>query len=220
MLTKDRVFQIMGKYYGNAYFRSAITNNIPEDDLLLTAKILDQINSLGYHFSNLHALQGTVDWRFVPIILEYYPCFISDNYNSELISLVCHPVYQDFVPELLSIYEKSNSSQVRLDISQALLCIRSKKYIPEYLRLVNKEDFGYSRDYLIDLLCKLRVEEVVPKLLELLNKNPIDWRWTFLRYAPVFKDASLVPLIEPYLESDDSELKMLARKAIRKLTYL
>ena len=217
MLTRERVFQIMGKYYGNAYFRSAIANNIPEDDLLLTAKILDRINALGYYFSNLHTLQGTVDRRFVPIVLEYYPCFISDNFNSELIGSVCHPVYQDFVPELLSIYEKSNSPQVRLDISQALLCIRSKKYIREYLRVIYKEDFGYSRDYLIDLLCKLRVKEVIPKLLELLNKNPHDWQWTFLKYAPVFKDTSLVPLIEPYLEADDCGLRIMAQKAISKL---
>lgn len=217
MLTKERVFQIMGRYYGNAYFRSAITHNIPEDDLMLTAKILDRINELGYHFSNLNALKGTADPRFVPIILDHYQCFITDNYNSGLISAVCHPVYQDFVPELLAIYEETTSHQVRLDISQALLCIRSKKHIPAYLRIINKQDFGIRRDYLIDLLCKLRVKEVVPKLLELLEKNPHEWRWTFLNYAPVFQDTSLVPLIEPYLESDDSELRLLARKALRKL---
>lgn len=220
MLTKERVFQIMGKYYGNDCYRSAIAHDIPEEDLMLTTKILDEINAMGYYFSNLHALEKNVDPRFVPIILKYYQRFISVNYNSGLISAVCHPSYQDFVPELLGIYEESESHQVKLDISQALLSIRSKKHIPEYLRIINKQDFGIRRDYLIDLLCKLRVKEVVPKLQDLLEKNPHEWRWTFLKYAPVFQDASLVPLIEPYLESDDGELRMLARKALKKLKQI
>ena len=217
MLTKERVFQIMGKYYGNAPYRSAIAHNIPEEDLVLTVKILDEINALGYYFSNLHALSSTVDPRFAPIILKYYQCFLAANYNSGLISAMCHPSYQDFVPELLAVYEETASHQVRLDISQALLCIRSKKYISEYLRIINKQNYGITRDYLIDLLCKLRVKEVIPKLRELLEENPHEWRWTFLNYAPAFQDISLASLIEPYLESDDSELRQLARKALEKL---
>lgn len=217
MLTKERVFQIMGKYYGNAYYRSAIQHGIPEDDLILLTEVLDKINALGYRFSNLHALQQTDDVRFVPIILEHFRSFKSANYRSGAIDVIRFPSYQDCVPQLLRIYEESSSPQTQLDISQALLQIRSKKYISEYLRIINKPDYGTEHDFLIDLLCKLRVKEVVPKLLELLNSDPNMWSWTFLKYAPIFRDPSLLPLIEPYLEANDSEIRALARKAIKKL---
>ena len=218
MLTKERVFQIMGKYYGNAHYRSAIALGIPEEDLMLTAKILDEINALGYYFSNLHALKSTADQRFVPIILRYYPHFISPNYNTGLIYTLSSPAYKDFVPELLAIYEETTSPQVREDVSQVLLGIRSKKYVSEYLRIINKPDYGVNQDYMVYLLCTLRVKEVLPKLLELLEQNPHGWRWTFLKYAAVSNEPSLLPIIEPYLESDDSELRLLARKAIKKLS--
>ena len=219
MLTKELVFQIMGKYYGNAYYRSAIEHSISEDDLYLVTKILNMINALGYNFSNLNALKGTEDCRFVPIILKYFQGFNSVNYASELLNAVCYPAYQDYVPQLLVIYESTASSRIKLDISQSLLCIRSKKFISEYLRIINSSAFGIGRDYLIDLLCKLHVKEVIPKLQELLEKNPHEWRWTFLKYAPVFHDPSLIPLIEPYLESTNSELRKLARKAIKSLNH-
>ena len=218
MLTKERVFQIMGKYYGNAYYRSAIEQGIPEVDLILATEVLNKINALGYYFSNLNALKETEDRRFVPIILDYFQSFMSANYRTGLISAVCYPSYQDFVPDLLSIYEETTSPQVRLDISQALLSIRSKRYVSEYLRIINNQNFGVRRDYLIDLLCQLRIKDVLPKLLELLEENPYEWRWTFLKYASSFNDRSLLPLIEVYSNSDDSEIRSMAKKAIKRIT--
>lgn len=218
LLTKERVFQIMGKYYGNAYYRSAIEQGISEDDLQLTTEILNKVNDLGYNFSNLHALTRTEDSRFVPIVLENFQKFKAANYRTGLIHSVCYPSYSGYVPQLLSIYEETTSPQTRIDISQCLLCIGSRRYVPEYLRIINRDDFGVAHDYLIDLLCKLRVKEVLPKLLELLKSNQHQWAWTFLRYAPVFRDPSLLPFIEPYLESDDGEFRSLARKATKKLT--
>ena len=53
-MEKEEVFSIMGKYYGNAYYKSA--NLTPEDALVIT-KALDEINVLGYNFSNLHAVE-------------------------------------------------------------------------------------------------------------------------------------------------------------------
>ena len=45
--TKEQVFTIMGKYYGNAYWRSAV-GCYSEEDLIFLTEILDKINALGY----------------------------------------------------------------------------------------------------------------------------------------------------------------------------
>ena len=218
MLTKERVFQIMGKYYGNAYYRTAIAHDFSEHDLLLISKALDEVNAFGYSFSNLHALSDVEDIRFVPVVLNYFEKFDSIDFQVALLYLICFPSYSEYVPALIRIYEKTDSEQIRCAVSQSLLLIRSRRFVPEYLRIIQKRDYGITHDYVMDLLCKLRVKEAVPKLVELLKTNPHDWRWTFLRYAPLFNEPSLLPYIVPYLESEDSELRMLARKAQKKLS--
>ena len=70
--TKEQVFEIMGKYYGNAHWRDAV-GCYSEEDLIFLTEMLDKINALGYHFSNLHRLTDNEDIRFIPIVLEYIP---------------------------------------------------------------------------------------------------------------------------------------------------
>ena len=68
-MEKEEIFSIMGKYYGNAYYKSA--NLTPEDALVIT-KALDEINVLGYNFSNLHAVEETCVPKIVKIITNLY----------------------------------------------------------------------------------------------------------------------------------------------------
>ena len=216
-MTKERVFEIMGKYYGNAYYRSAIRLGISEHDLKLTAELLDKINALGYNFSNTHPLMDTEDVRFPPLILEYYRKFDALNYQEATLSTLCFKSYCEFVPQLLQIYQHSDSLQIRNCASQCIFSINSPKYLSECLEIVNQPNYGATHDYLIDYLCKRRVHKVIPKLLNLLEDYPIVWRWTFLRYVSLFKEPSLIPYVEPFLQFDDGEIRALAKKAIKKL---
>lgn len=74
-LSKETVFQIMGSYYGNAHYRAAQRLRWTTHDLVLTKQILDEINALGYHFSNLGRLSDHEDPRFIPIIFGNYGNF-------------------------------------------------------------------------------------------------------------------------------------------------
>lgn len=217
MLNKERVFEIMGKYYGNAHYRSAIRLGISEHDLKLTAELLDKINALGYHFSNTGRLQETEDKRVVPLLLDYYHRFESVNYQEGTLSVICFKSYHEYVPQLLQIYKSTSVSQIQSCVSWCIFSINSPKYIAECLSIVNQSDYGEEHDYLIDYLCKRRVREVIPRMLELLQANPQVWRWTFLTYVTAFKDPMLLPYVEPFLQSDDGEIRTLARKAIKKL---
>lgn len=216
-MTKEQVFQIMGRYYGNAYYRSAISLDISEEDLKLTAKLLDQINSLGYNFSNLHRLMETEDVRFPPLILECFDKFTALNYQEGALATIRFKSYHEFVPQLLQIYQNTQDSKIRDCASQCIFFINSPKYGAECLEIVNQPNYGATHDYLIDYLCKRRVHKVIPKLLNLLDDYPTVWRWTFLRYVSLFKEPSLIPYVEPFLQSDDGEIRALAKKAIKKL---
>ena len=216
-MTKERVFEIMGKYYGNAYYRSAIRLGISEQDLKLTAELLDKINSLGYNFSNVHAVMETEDVRFPPLILEYFGKFDALNYQEGTLATIRFKSYYEFVPQLLQIYQNSDVLQIRDCASQCIFSINSPKYVDNCLDIVNHPNYGTTHDYLIDYLCKRRVHKVIPKLLKLLEEYPAVWRWTFLYYVASFKESSLIPHIEPFLQADDSEIRVLAKKAIKKL---
>lgn len=217
MVTKEQVFEIMGKYYGNEYYRSAIELGISEDELKLTAELLDQINSLGYNFSNLHKLMETEDVRFPPLILDYFDKFSAHNYQEAALATVRFKSYYEFVPQLLQIYQNTGVSQIRVCASECIFSIDSPKYVDECLEIVSQPNYGEEHDFLIDYLCKRSVHKVIPILLRLLEKYPEVWRWTFLRYAPYFKEQFLIPYVELFLQADDSEIRTLAKKAISKL---
>lgn len=174
MLTKARVFEIMGPFYGNDHYRSAIAQDTPEADLTVITETLDSINALGYRVCNLHALSNVEDVRLAPIILEAYDRLISENRRAGAIDLLRRRCYAPFVSELILRYEMADSAFLRRSISDALFGIASRKYIPDYLRLVRADGYGESFDCLLDLLCKLRVREAVQVLLELHSKPPMS----------------------------------------------
>ncbi len=216
-MTKARVFEIMGPFYGNAEYRSAIAQDTPEAELLVLTEILDRINALGHRVSNLHALEHTEDIRLAPLLLEAFDRLHSENRRAGAIGLLRRRCFAPIIPELISRYEMTASSYLREAITDSLFGIGSRRYISEYLRLVRKDDYGESYDHLLGLLCKLRVREAVAILLRLHRENPHDWHWTLLKYGPMTGDPELIPEIRPYLESADTELRTLARKAINKL---
>lgn len=217
MLTKERVFEIMGPIYGNDHYRSAIAQNTPEEDLAVITETLDRVNALGYRVCNFHALENAEDIRLAPLLLDAFDRLSAENRRAGAIGPLRRRCYAPFVPELLRRYEGTDSASLRRSITGALFGIGSRKYIPDYLRLVRGTGYGESPDYLLDLLCKLRVREAVPVLLSLHMQNPHDWKWTLLKYAPATGEPELIPAIRPYLESNDRELRTMAEKALKKL---
>lgn len=222
MLTKERVFEIMGEFYGNAHYESAIRLGISEHDLALETEFLDAVNGLGYHFDQTYCLQSVEDTRFPPIVLAYFNRFESKRYQLGMLNTIRFHSYAPVVPQLISIYKNTQDCDIRDRISQDLLQIGSKKYASEYLEIVNQEQYGKTPDFMIELLCKLKVDAVKPKLLSLINQEKDSrmwtfWSQTFLKNVHVFKDPSLIPYVQPYLMAEDAELRGLAKKAMKKL---
>lgn len=216
-MTKEDVFRIMGKYYGNAYYRSAVQGNISVEDLQNEKEILEQVNSLGYYFSNTHRLHEIDDIRIVPIILEHWNRFENISFRCGTLGSIDKRSYSQYVPDLLAIFWSDTNSEIRWTIENCLLKIRSRKYVDEYLKIVNDPSYNTVGSLLIELLCKLHVKEVLPRFLELFLHDPSHWEWSFLRYAYMLKDDSILPYIEPYLHCNDAELRNYARRAVQRL---
>lgn len=217
MMTKERVFEIMGSFFGNAYFRSAIRLGESEEDLAAITELLDAVSARGYRVSNLHALTNVKDASLAPLLLSFYDRFSREHHREELVSLLGFRGCVDYVPELLALYRQEKSASVRYRISDTIYCIGSRKYIRDYLDIVSEPGYGNGPDCILGLLCKLRVQEAVTVLLHLHRKNPHDWRWTLLKYGPMTGAGELVPEITLYLESEDRELRAMAKKALEKL---
>lgn len=215
--TKEDVFQVMGEYYGNAYYRSALKLGISESDLITTVQILNQINALGYHFSNLHRLLDHEDIRFLPIILDYIDRYENPGYKAELIHAFHCRSYSPFTPNLISLYRQPAYKNLQFEISNALYDIRSKKYISLYLGIVEQPEYGTKPDLIMEILCKFKVKECLPLLLNLLDHYPEVWRVTFLKYAYCFDPDLILPHIELFLDSSDKDIRLMANKAYFKL---
>ena len=199
--TKEEVFAIMGKYYGNAHWRSAVERGATEEDLRLTVELLDKINALGYNFSNLHRLTDHEDIRFIPIVLEYIHRY--GRKCTYLLSAFQYRSYYSYTPDLIALYKDPQYADIRWDIGNALLHTRHKKFVPQYLEIVNDPEYGSYPCLVMEILCMFRVKEALPRLIELYERYPDVWRWDLLKLTHRFNDPVVLPYIEPYLTCKD-----------------
>ncbi len=213
--TKEEVFAIMGKYYGNAYWREAIKHGYTEETLRFICEILDKINALGYNFSNLHRLTDHTDIRFIPIVLEY---IYKQKWAGTLLSAFHDRSYYEYTPELIALYKNPEYKKCKWDIGSALLLCKHKKFIPQYLEIVNDQAYGTEPDLVMEILCHFKVKQAFTRLLELYEQYPDIWRWDLLKYGWYFRDKRLIPYIEPYLVCDNGEYRRMAKKAMEKLS--
>ena len=214
VMSKEQVFEIMGSYYGHAYWRDAV-GKATVAELEYITEILDKINALGYNFSNLHRLTDHEDIRFIPIVLEYVRK--NNGLVSALLAAFHCRSYHAYTPDLIELYKDPSFAAYRWDIGNALLLCRHKKYIPQYLEIVRDPAYGDKMDLIMEILCHYKVKEAFPRLLELYEQNTKEWVWTLLKYGWYFQDKRLISYIEPYLACDDGELRRMAKKALEKL---
>lgn len=214
-LSKEKIFEIMGNYYGNAHYRAAQRLLWSAHDLILISHILDTVNDLGYKFSNLSRLSDYEDIRFVPIIFDNYGKFENCDFNEELISSLCFKSYHPYTPELLELYRSENNKQLKYTFSNSLFLIRNKKYIPDYISIVTNDEYGKNSDMIIDILCKYRVPIALTVLIGLYEKYPSEWTFKLLRFGKFYRDPIIIPYLQELSTHDNIEYRSMANKALQ-----
>lgn len=215
-MNKDEVFELMGKYYGNAFYRSAIRNNWLREDLLLSKEFLDRVNALGYRISNVHKLQEVEDSRFLPIIFDVIDQYSADSFKAGLLQAVCFRSYKKATGELLRLYDEPSMRSLRWEISDALFRIRARKTIPDLLKIIRRESYGEEPDMILEILLKYKVEAAQDRVMELMDTDPF-WENLFLRYASSFQKPEVAELVESRTEAADPYTRGLAKKAWAKM---
>lgn len=215
-MEKEEVFSIMGKYYGNAYYKSA--NLTPEDAAIIT-KALDAINALGYDFSNLHAVEEACDPKIVEIIInlyEEYSLQMSMGLKESLLCCLSKKQYHSAVPFLLSVYYRENEFRLKFRISDVLFHIRDKTYENEYFQIISKNIYRQC-DRIYDLLCVIKSQIAYQRIIELVRQYPEEFKYSFLRYGWYYKDLKLIPILETFLQDENLEVCTIARRALKKV---
>ena len=215
MISKDEVFEIMGSYYGNAHYRDAQRLAWSAHDLELTKHILDEVNALGYKFSNLSKLAECEDSRFIPIIFEHFGKFEDSAFSEELIGSLCFRNYHPCTPQLLTLYRNEKDEQMKYRISNSLFNLRNRKYIPDYLTIVTNDEYGKSYDMIMDILCKFHVTVALPILIKLFEKNPDEWTFAFMRLGKTYHDPIIVPYLQELATHENGEYRAMAKKVLK-----
>ena len=215
--SKEEVFEIMGKYYGNAHYREAIERAQTRYELAYTARLLDEFNALGYNFAVLHRLTDNEDVRFMPIILEHLENnALPESLKFDLIAGIAFRSYSRFIPEVIKLYKSEKDDKIKWWYGNALMLTRSKKYLEDYLSIVLAPDFN-KPDLVMTIVLKYKDRRCIPKLLELAELDPEYWKWEIARYAGGLGDVSLLPLLERYAQDKEGEVRRYAGKSIQKI---
>ena len=213
--TKAEVFEIMGNYYGNAMYQDAIRIKLTKAELSLITSLLDEINALGYRFSNLHKLTDKADLRFMPILLKYYELCERKEW---LIDLMCHKEYAEYTPIIVEKYQHTTNRDLRFSLSNALYAMRKKQYVPLYLDIVNNPDYIGQNDLIPVILCKYHVQLFSLRFIDLYRLVPDAVAWNLAKYGYMLRDPNMLPLLEELTNAEDKDIAGFAKKSVRAFT--
>ena len=218
-MEKEEVFSIMGKYYGNAYYRD---KDLTRADAVVITNILDQINSLGYYFSNLHKLTSIKDIRFIDILIQSYKeneNIISRGLKMSIVRGLHFRGYDQAVPFLLEVYHSKESEadyNFKFGVSSVIENIFSRKYLDDYLKIIMAPDYTKC-DCIYSLLCKMKEERAYQRIIDLVQARPDEFKFTFLQQAWKFKKQEMIPYFSFFLNDPNTEIRTMAKHAIKKL---
>lgn len=159
------------------------------------------------------------------IILECYKNAIIDWEKEWIMNAVMSKKNVDlisfFINEFINL---KNSFMLRVSIGCFLEYCTHEKYIPEYIDLLINPEYDFTSKSLSDFRCYIvgavskfndsRVKEVLKKLI---YHSDEGLSFNSLKVLGRYKDESLRPIFEEFLNHDDKEYRKIAQKAIEKL---
>lgn len=200
-------------------------DSLAKNDRFLYDELIKAVNSQGYFIQYTGQLNyiDKNDQCLVPILLKYYGLFENSHINNVLIRYLGLSRSPNITGFLLNEFKKPNTEETfnlsrRGFSSSALNSIKDKRFVKGYIKIVENKETRYDSMLIITLLGKLKAEEALPTLIDVLSDNDERIQTSAISALGNFKGhTELIPLLEPFLKSDNKNHRGQARNAINKI---
>lgn len=183
-------------------------------------ELLDKLGVESNYLSDLF-YQKIIDDRCIPIFTKYIPLF--ENVGISL-NLIQQQFYRknnkecsDFLEKWYLDLKKNNvlTNVIENVLDNTFVKIGDKSKITFYIDLIKEND---KFSFVMVMLGKWKVKEAKPVIINRLENDKI--KTLSIRALGYYKDKSIIPLIEKYLNSEYSGVRTEAKKVIEKLNNI
>lgn len=194
---------------------------IDAGDYAIIDRLCDELKSeLGIECSCFQDLRyGTIaDETCIPIIIKYIPQFTNIGFALELITQQfwrkgnqeCSAFLEQWALKLKE--ERRLTKTVENTLDNAFVKIQDKNKIAFYIELIREKD---AFPFTMEMLGKWRVETAIPIIIERLEVDTI--KTSAIAALGKYKDVSLLPYIEPFINSTKSGERKAATRVIEQI---
>lgn len=200
-------------------------------DIKLSKELLTEINKIGYNYKYLADITNREnnDIELLNIVSNYIGKFKNEGISAELVGVIgkkgniaaTNIIIQNYIN---SSNENKHNQAVFYD--NALEKIKDKRYIQSYLNFLKNPDDAIKLPLTMRMLGKWKVDEAKQYFLEYLNstllyinKSTSDLVFTSIEALSYYddKDGTILKEIEAKLNSNDKDVVLAAKKAIKRL---
>jgi hypothetical protein len=198
-------------------------------DIELEQELFNELNLLDIEHYYWHMQVGAAGFNakhndtVVPILLRYIDKFDGRGLNQHFLSCLNVRGFYNATEFLLDKYKKSKGLPYKSEyesISNALRTIRDPRYIKDYLEIINWDQLRTETSNIADLLASLKVKEAVPRIIELLDYTSPEAKYLYaflIRPLSKYKDSNHIKYITKYLNDEDSYIRDLTFKSIKRM---
>lgn len=191
-----------------------------EDYILIDGLCAELKRCLGVECSSFQDLRykTITDDACIPIIIEYIPRFANKGFALELITQQfwrkgnqeCSAFLEQWALKLKE--ERRLTKTVENTLDNAFVKIQDKNKIAFYIELIREKD---AFPFTMEMLGKWRVETAIPIIIERLEVDTI--KTSAIATLGKYKDVSLLPYIEPFINSTKSGERKAATRVIEQI---
>ena len=212
-------------------FQMERIKNDSKHDLALYEQMINEVNSKGYYIKYIGQLSfiDKDDLVLVPIIQKY--CKLFDDIRTEraLLSYLGFKGNTVSIDFLIDEFKKPNDYWDRNDpntwnftrrwaISNAINIINDKTKEDDYIGFIKDPETRHDSMFIIEMLGRMKSEKAYPYLVKFLNDDDSSVVYHSIIALGYYKNhPELIPLIEPFLDSNHKPHVEEAKKALKKL---
>lgn len=180
-------------------------------------KLLKEIREKNIEISSIDELIK-IDKKYkdlVPIILRHLE--LTDDESDKQFLVRCLGVrgFTDVTETLIKEFYEASSVSYKWAIGNSLLNIMNKESLETMIKIAQETEHGIARQMIVVAIGKMKQIETLPVLLNLLNDEEITGH--VIIALSNFKDQSIIPFIEPYMNHQVKWISNEAKKLIKKL---